>query len=51
VSVNGIEIISLCNGVCTRGSIDLPEKTGISGYVRVDMIHVEQNEYVKGSIP
>jgi hypothetical protein len=41
VWVNGIEVISLCNGVCRRVRIDLFEKTGIFGYVRVYMIHVE----------
>jgi hypothetical protein len=29
VSVNGTEVISLCNGVCKRDRIDLPENTGI----------------------
>jgi hypothetical protein len=29
VSVNGIEVISLCNGVCKRDRIDLPENTEI----------------------
>jgi hypothetical protein len=41
VSVNDIEVISLCNGVCKRDRIDLLKKIGISGYVRVYMIHVE----------
>jgi hypothetical protein len=29
VSVNGIEVISLCNGVCERNRMDLPENTGM----------------------
>jgi hypothetical protein len=29
VSVNGIEVISLCNGVCKRERIDLLKNTGI----------------------
>jgi hypothetical protein len=29
VSVNGTEVIPLCNGVCNRERIDLPENTGM----------------------